>query len=88
MGAHSLAPGRHRVKPHVVARHIRDNGSVYANGWPGLPFRLTMGLVVAGFTILAGAVFGAVHTVPADAQTAVVTADAPHVVPVALRCSR
>jgi hypothetical protein len=47
-----------------------------------------MGLIVAGFTILAGAVFGAVHTVPADAQTAVVTADAPHVVPVALRCSR
>lgn len=85
MPAHRPAPGRHRLQPHLLARHIDRNGSHYSTGYPCLPFRLSLFTFVVFLGVVAA--FG-VTVAPADPPQPVsfVSADAPAVAPVVWKC--
>jgi hypothetical protein len=69
MPKHSPAPGRRPVKPYLLARHIRDNGSHYDRDYWGVRMRTFWAVFFAVlFAVVAG--FGT-HVAPVDPPQAV-----------------
>jgi hypothetical protein len=71
MAKHSPAPGRRPVKPYLLARHIRDNGSHYDTGYFGVPVRTFLAVFVAVLILTFVAGFGT-HVAPVDPPQAAV----------------
>jgi len=70
MAKHSPAPGRRPVKPYLLARHIRDNGSHYSRDWWGVPVRTFLAVFVSVLFLTFVAGFGT-HVAPVDPPQAV-----------------
>jgi hypothetical protein len=70
MPKHTPAPGRRPVKPYLLARHIRDNGSHYDRDYFGVPVRTFLAVFVAVLFLVFVAGFGT-HVAPVDPPQAV-----------------